>query len=368
MNAELSRRSFLAGATAMAAAPGDGFVALFDGKTLKGWRNPYAELKAWVEKGDLCLLSKKPVWLVHEEVFGDFILEADLRVPDGGNGGVQFRTQLEGQKLWGYQAEIDTSTRRWAGGLYDQGRRTWLGPLEGKPEAQAAYRNNEWNRVKVECIADRIRIWMNGVPTVDYIDPLDIEGHVGLQHHGDFQGHPAEVYRFRNLRLKPLGKRRWEPVEKAGLAWEPSRGWEHRGRRVIWRGSSARAAIGMRGKPIGEFTLRFFAKPVQGDARLVLEDTPGPVWVALTPDQRMGLLCRPGFVPLAELPVRKKPFAAPALWNAIAVSNRAGRYVVHVNGIRTADWERPHTAGPVSLRWESASETHLELRDLEMLS
>jgi hypothetical protein len=124
----------------------------------------------------------------------------------------------------------------------------------------------------------------------------------------------------------------------------------------------------MLAKPSGEFTLRFFAKPIQGDARLVLEDSSGPVWVALTPDVRMGLLCRPGFAPLAELPSVKKPFAAPALWNAVAISCRAGRYAVHINGIRTADWQRPGAAAPVSLRWESTSETHLELRDFESLS
>jgi hypothetical protein len=368
-----SRRSLLAGlafAPSLAAAPKPRFVSLFDGLTLKGWNNPYPALKAWVEKGEICLLSEKPVWLVHEGIFGDFVLEVDLRVPDGGNSGVQFRSQIDRTRLYGYQAEIDTSSRRWSGGLYDQGRRAWLGSLEGKSEAQAAYKNNQWNRVRVECIADHIRIWMNDVPTIDYIDPLDLAGHVAFQHHGNFQGHPAEVYRFKNIRIQSMGQRRWLSAAEAGLAWkgEGTAGWREYYGRTIWR-PSAETIVSAQGFPSTDFTLRFLAKPIEGDAALVLEHAPEPIYLALTPDDRFGLLCRAGMAPLAppSQPASETPFAA-AIWNSVVLSSRAGRFVVHVNGVRRSEW--PHSeASPVRAAGLRASrETHLEIKDFELMS
>ena len=202
------------------ASENDGFKQMFDGKTTKGWINPYPFGKATVEEGEIVLRGNPKFFLVTEKTYGDFILEAEVNVPVGGNSGIQarchYKTNPNGKtRLWGYQAEVDTSDRKWAGGLYDEGRRGWLNPLEGKHEAQAAFKNGQWNHYRVEAIGDHLRFWVNGVLTTDYWDSVDIEGHIALQHHGE----KGKTYRFRNVRIKELGKRQWEKIFDGKTLW-----------------------------------------------------------------------------------------------------------------------------------------------------
>ncbi len=39
-------------------------------------------------------------------------------------------------KVYGRQCEIDPTPRKWTGGIYDEGRRRWICPLQLKPSAQ----------------------------------------------------------------------------------------------------------------------------------------------------------------------------------------------------------------------------------------
>ena len=182
-------------------------VPLFDGKTLSGWTNPFSWGKAQVQDKQIVLTGSPKFFLVTKKTYRDFVLEVELKVPVGGNSGIQFRSHYEkkGKKtrLWGYQAEVDTSQRKWAGGLYDEGRRGWLVPLKGKPKAQAAFQNGKWNKYRIEASGQRIRIWVNGVQTVDHKDKVDSEGHIALQHHGE----KGKTYRFRNIRIREVKKK-----------------------------------------------------------------------------------------------------------------------------------------------------------------
>ena len=72
-------------------------------------------------------------FLATKTKYSDFILEFDVLIDNDLNSGVQFRSQsiknyLDG-RVHGYQCEIETSPRRWAGGIYDEARRGWLYPL-----------------------------------------------------------------------------------------------------------------------------------------------------------------------------------------------------------------------------------------------
>lgn len=177
-----------------------GFVDLFDGKSTKGWSNPFEWGEVKVEDGEIRLKADRKFFLVTEKTYGDFILEVELKVPKGGNSGVQFRCHYEKNKLWGYQAEVDTSDRKWAGGLYDEGRRGWLVPLKDQPEKQAAFKNGEWNRYRVQVKGDHIQIWVNDIQTVDHHDKEDADGHIALQHHGE----KGLEYQFRKVRMREL--------------------------------------------------------------------------------------------------------------------------------------------------------------------
>ena len=179
-------------------------VALFDGKTLKGWMNPYSFGKAIVKNKEIVLTGSPKFFLVTKKTYSDFVLDVEVNVPVGGNSGIQFRSHFEKKngktRLWGYQAEVDTSPRKWAGGLYDEGRRAWLVPLKGNKQAQGAFKNGKWNKYRIEAIGPRIRIWVNGIQTVDTKDKVDASGHIALQHHGE----KGLTYRFRNIRIREV--------------------------------------------------------------------------------------------------------------------------------------------------------------------
>ncbi len=190
-------------------------VELFDGETLAGWRE-VGDAVWTVEDGTLLgeVGGGGQSFLVTERTFGDFLFEVDLALEGEGNSGIQIRShQREDGRVFGYQIEIDPSERAWSGGLYDEARRGWLQNLEDDERARAALDRHGWNRYRIECIGPWIRTWVNGVPVVDRIDPLDLEGFLALQVHS---GQGTRV-RWKNFRLRDLGTRAWREVREGDL-------------------------------------------------------------------------------------------------------------------------------------------------------
>jgi predicted small secreted protein len=200
----------LAACAARTTAAGAGeWHDLFDGRTLAGWINPYDWGEAWVEDGEIRMRADQKFFLVTDRGFRDFVFEGELKLPDTlSNSGIQFRSQVEKNRVFGYQAEADPTARRWSGGLYDEGRRQWLHPVRGSAASETAFREGpgrafrptEWNHYRIEARGDSLRIYLNGVLTTAYQDSLDREGVIGLQHHGE----AGKIYRFRNLRIREL--------------------------------------------------------------------------------------------------------------------------------------------------------------------
>jgi hypothetical protein len=190
-------------------AEGDAWHRLFDGESTEGWYNPYDWGKVWVENGEVRLQADEKFFLVTEETYSDFVFEADVRVPDReANSGFMFRANVDTNRVWGYQAEVDPSERAWSGGLYDEARRGWLHPADGdsmagerfREEKGTAFHPTDWNTYRIRAEGDSLKIWVNGTLTTAYRDTVDQEGHIGLQHHGE----EGKIYRFRNIRLREL--------------------------------------------------------------------------------------------------------------------------------------------------------------------
>ncbi|MDF1816689.1 MAG: DUF1080 domain-containing protein [Verrucomicrobiales bacterium] len=197
-----------------------GWDVLFNGKDLTGWRNPYDYGEAVVKYGEIHLSSDKKFFLVTEKTYKDFILQVEIKLPEGqANSGVMFRAHVEPGKVYGYQAECDGSDRRWSGGLYDEGRRKWVWPSKegkseeefldhseeslahmAKPEVAGALKRNDWNKYTIQCRGNRIVIKVNNVEITNIKDDMDAEGYIGIQHHGE----KGAIYKFRNIYLKPL--------------------------------------------------------------------------------------------------------------------------------------------------------------------
>jgi len=196
---------------------------LFNGQDLTGWVQRGGNAKFHVTDG-LIVGTSVPntgnTFLCTERTYRNFILELEVLQNPEINSGIQFRSlwfpepktyrdgdreiKVPAGRVHGYQCELDPTPRKWTGGIYEEGRRGWLVPLSGKTEAQAAYKLNEWNRIRIECDGDQLRTFVNDVPCAELVDNWTGEGFVGLQVHGvGNRTEPMEI-RWRNLRIREL--------------------------------------------------------------------------------------------------------------------------------------------------------------------
>ncbi|MVN74929.1 DUF1080 domain-containing protein [Hymenobacter sp. HMF4947] len=189
----------------------DGWQNLFDGKTLTGWKRLAGTADYKVENGAIVgttVMNSGNTFLVTEKEYGDFQLELDLQIESAvSNSGVQtrshFNTEGHANKVYGRQFEIDPSARSWSGGVYDEDRRQWLYPLDLHPQAKTLFKLGQYNHVKVECIGNEMKTWLNGTPVAYVVDPIDPTGFIGLQVHGitTKEQEGKKVY-FKNIRIK----------------------------------------------------------------------------------------------------------------------------------------------------------------------
>ncbi|WP_127126820.1 3-keto-disaccharide hydrolase [Pseudoflavitalea rhizosphaerae] len=189
-----------------------GWTSLFDGKTLNGWKK-LGKANYQVENGMLVgtTVGKSPnTFLMTEKEYGDFILECDMKMEDiTSNSGVQFRSHINpagnngAGRVFGYQLDIDPSPRKWTGGIYDEGRREWLYALSLNKNAQDAWKNGEWNHVKIEAIGHHLKTWINGVPCAYVVDTMDAAGFIALQVHSiNKPEQEGKKIWWKNIRIK----------------------------------------------------------------------------------------------------------------------------------------------------------------------
>jgi hypothetical protein len=219
---------FFWGAATVAAQ--DGYVELFDGKSLEGWVQKGGQAQYRVEDGSIVgqsVPNTKNSFLCTKKDYGNFVLELEYKCHNKLNSGVQFRStvydkdvtvEIKGKnkkfsagRVHGYQCEIDPNKpdRMWSAGIYDEGRRGWLFPGKRGGDAvvftkqgQKIYKKGEWNAVRIECKGDHIRTWLNGELRADFKDDLTAKGFIALQVHGvGSRTEPMEI-RWRNIRIK----------------------------------------------------------------------------------------------------------------------------------------------------------------------
>ncbi len=171
----------------------DGFVELFNGKTLEGWEalpGGKWEVVDGVIVGTSEKTEKRHGMLITPARFGDFTLRVVYKATRG-NSGLYFRVdRVPGNvSVHGFQAEIDPEKD--AGGLYETGGRGWV----VKPKAEDVkrwYKPGDWNEMTVRAVGRDITVWVNGEKTAELKnDPGRTEGHIGLQLHGGMDMHIA---------------------------------------------------------------------------------------------------------------------------------------------------------------------------------
>lgn len=187
------------------------WTPLCNGENLDGWHQLNGEAKYTVENGVIVgttVANTPNSFLATDKDYGDFILELEFKVNDHMNSGIQIRSlstpEYNNGRVHGYQIEIDPSERAWSGGVYDEARRGWLYPLLFNPEAKKAFKHNQWNHYRIECIGHTIRTWVNGVPAASLVDDKTAKGFIALQVHsiGNDQDKAGEQIRWRNIRIQ----------------------------------------------------------------------------------------------------------------------------------------------------------------------
>jgi hypothetical protein len=192
----------------------EGFVSLFDGKTLDGWTQRNGKATYRVEDGTIVGRTAKSSpnsFLCTDKAYCDFEVLFEVKVDPGLNSGVQIRSRsskdYNNERVHGPQVEIETAPGE-SGYIYGEATgRGWLSP---KRDTKDAYKNDQWNKYRVLAVGPRIQTWINDVMVADLTDEASSQcGFIGLQVHGVGERGPFEV-RWRNIKIKDLAPEKTE--------------------------------------------------------------------------------------------------------------------------------------------------------------
>ena len=196
-----------------------GWQLLFDGQSLEGWRSYGAPAAndGWAVRDGCLTRVGRGGDLITSARFGDFELRLDWRVSQGGNSGIFIRGDESGPTIHhsGFEMQVldnaghpdaEDPTHR-AGAYYDM----------IAPDHDTSKPAGLWNTVRIVADGPSVTYWLNGRQTAAFEQGSDawqallekskfrdrpaygtlLEGHIGLQDHGD------EVW-YRNIRIRAL--------------------------------------------------------------------------------------------------------------------------------------------------------------------
>lgn len=184
----------------MTASQSDGWISLFDGQTLNGWRASENPSTFTVQNGEIVVHGPRAHLFydgpVMNHQFRDFELKADVLTKPGANSGIFIRTAFQptGWPSQGYEVQVNNSQSDW--------RRT--GSLYAVRDVREAGRDDEWFTMHVVVRGRRVQVRVGDRQTVDYTEPADsatrLTGStIALQGHD-----PASEVHYRNIMIRPL--------------------------------------------------------------------------------------------------------------------------------------------------------------------
>ena len=200
--------------------PPEGFVAVFNGRNLDGWKGLVADppKRAKMSKDELAAAQAKADermrdhWkaadgalvfdgkgdsLCTAKVFGDFELLVDWKILKDGDSGVYLRGSPQVQ-IW--DPAVKSAMGVGSGGLFNNQKNP------SKPTITADKPVGEWNTFRIRMVGDKVSVWLNEKLVVDNVvlenywdrsQPIDSTGQIELQNHGN------TLY-FKNVYVKEL--------------------------------------------------------------------------------------------------------------------------------------------------------------------
>ncbi|NLH43276.1 MAG: DUF1080 domain-containing protein, partial [Planctomycetes bacterium] len=192
-----------------AAAAEDGWISLFNGKDLDGWKASEREGTFTVKDGELVVNGNRShlfyVGPVNHGVFKNFEFTADVKTTKGSNSGIYFHTvyQQDGWPAKGFECQVNTthSDRKKTGGLYNV-----QDVMDNAPS-----KDDQWFNYSIKVEGNHVIVKIDGKTTADWTEPegwtppRDAPGRkIGS---GTFaiQGHdPKSLVYFKNIKVRPL--------------------------------------------------------------------------------------------------------------------------------------------------------------------
>lgn len=187
----------------------DGWVSLFDGKSLDGWKVGENASTFKVEDGAIVVFGPRAhlyyMGPVNEHVFTDFEWKADVMTFPGSNSGMYFHTEYQegGWPMKGYEVQVNNSHTDpiRTGSLYNI-----VNVMNTAPA-----KDNEWFTQHVIVQGKTVTIKVNGKTTVEYTEPAGVSRPADMKgrliDRGTFalQGHdPKSRVHYKNLMVKVL--------------------------------------------------------------------------------------------------------------------------------------------------------------------
>jgi hypothetical protein len=353
-----------------------GFVRLFDGRTLSGWKGLVADPPArakmtpaelakaqaeadermrahWRAVDGVLVFDGKGESLCALDDYGDFELLVDWKIEKGGDSGIYLRGSPQVQ-IWDAEANPAGS-----GGLYNNQK----GP--SRPLEKADRPAGEWNSFRILMIGGRVTVYLNDRLVVDNTvlenywerdKPIYPTGPLELQAHGN-------PLCFRNIFVRAIPRDTAVPAMAEAEAAEgfvplfngrdlagwtgDTAGYAAEGGKIVVHPELGGGDLYTAGE-YADFVLRFDLKltpaannglgvraPLEGDAAYagmelqILEDG-SPVYWTLKPYQYHGSV-------YGVVAARRGALRPPGEWNSEEVTVRGRRVIVVVNGSVVVD-------------------------------
>ncbi|MDH5603160.1 MAG: DUF1080 domain-containing protein, partial [Cyclobacteriaceae bacterium] len=219
----------------------EGWLELFNGKDLTGWRVSETPESWSVQEGFLTGVGERAHLFYEGEAlqdgFTDFELIAEVMTGEHANSGIYFHTEYQEENWPAKGSEVQVNNTHVGIHGYVEFKKT--GSLYGVRNTYKAYaKDNEWFTMKIKVVGNHVRVWVNEVNTIDYLIPENrttnnesqkqqpSSGTFALQCHD-----PGSMVKYRSVKVRRLeaSQAQMAPGEISGAWKDRMQGLQNKG-------------------------------------------------------------------------------------------------------------------------------------------